>query len=183
MAMRAPGRVRVGWNVSRVTPYMARLLHDFVERNRCSRGFTFFVGKRTAELIEDPLLHVWLWRRTSKSERTSKSDDYGAPVGYGHIQLSDNLYKAHIGRLGVCVDEGSWGEGLGTEIVGYLLQEAAMLNLKKLVATVYADVRAMLHIYKNKYGFLREGYYRHEEIWPGPWVRDVVSLAKFLDSQ
>jgi|GEM_PF-6140948 len=164
---------QVGLSVVRVTPYQEKLLAAFMDEvladEHTSRQFTWFKGRTAMQIIYDKHVFGWLW------------EDYGRPVAWGHIELSPNAHKIGVGRLGVCVAPDQHGKGLGTRVVGWLLEKAKEGGLHKVVATVYADNAPMVHIYKDKYGFVEEGRFRHEEIWEGVW-RDVLSLAKFLDA-
>jgi len=158
---------REGLGVAPVTPYIAKLLGEFMGRFVGDRGFTFFEGKDPEQLAGDKQVKIWLWSQ------------YGDPVAYGHIELPSNPRKSHVCRFGVAVDPAARGRGLGTRVVERLLQEAKTLGFSKVNATVYADNAAMLAIYLNKYGFTIEGTYRDEERWDGE-SRDVMSLAKVL---
>jgi len=156
----------LGVHIERVTPYMEKLLTQFIEDNSASTTFTFFTDKTANELIARDDLAMWLWTL------------YGAPMAYGHIQtFPDNPHKQHVGRLGVCVDRDYRRNGLGTAIVAHLLQEAKTAGLAKVVATVYDDNPAMLAIYLDKYDFVQEGRFVDEEHWGGK-ARDILSLAK-----
>jgi RimJ/RimL family protein N-acetyltransferase len=172
--------LRDGRCVERLTPYMAKILAMFMEDNRDSRGFTYFLGRNAEDMARDEHLLAWLWT------------EYGRAIAYGHIELSANPRKSDVCRFGVCVDKDYQGHGLGTAVVELLLAQARLLRiaveppgqltqvqrLRKVVATVYADNAAMLRIY-DKVGFEEEGCFRREECWDGSY-RDIVSLAKFL---
>jgi RimJ/RimL family protein N-acetyltransferase len=149
---------------------MAKVLQEFIDANgKGNRGFTFFEGETAASLLARDDLAMWLWT------------DYGRPVAYGHLQAyPHNPRKAHVGRFGVCVDRENQGNGLGTEVVAYLLQMADQAGLTKVVATVYEDNAPMLRIYLDKAGFHEEGAFVHEELWLDDEYRNVLSLARWL---
>jgi RimJ/RimL family protein N-acetyltransferase len=156
-----------GYRVSLVTPYTDKLLAAFMERNSDAPTFTFFQGKSAEELARDAHLAMWLWLY------------YGDPQAYGHLEFSPRLGKAHVCRFGVCVDRDARGQGLGTQVVARLLEEAQARGKTKVNASVYADNAPMLRIYLDKYGFVQEGRFVDEERLDGA-SRDVLSLAKFL---
>ena len=160
----------LGQHIERVTPYMGKLLQEFMDANGPgNRGFTFFEGEDAASLLARDDLAMWLWT------------DYGRPVAYGHLQtFPHNPRKAHVCRFGVCVDAAHRGNGLGTEVVEHLLQMAGDAGLTKAVATVYGDNQPMLHVYWEKHGFVTEGRYEREELADDGTYREVYSLARFL---
>jgi len=161
--MRIPGR-----NVTRVTGYMGKLLDRFIQDNRNSRGFTFFEGETAASLLDRDDLDMWLWT------------EYGAPTAYGHIQrFPHNSRKQGVCRFGVCVDKDERGKGIGTGVVSFLMQQAEMMGMRKIVATVYEDNGPMMHIYTQRHGFREEGCFVGEEDWGGE-LRNVLSLARWL---
>ena len=160
-----------GRNVAPVDQYLVKLLEQFIAESHPEPGFTFFRGKMAPALVHDPQLHMWLWT------------EYGRPIGYGHIATYADRRKAHVCRLGVCVDGAYRGQGLGTEIVGYLIERARGMSRSKLVATVYGDNQPMLHIYWDKHGFITEGRYQQEERADDGTMREVYSLARFLETR
>ena len=154
----------MGLSVTPVMPYMGKQLARFMDKLRGSRSFTFFRDKQAAELIADPMLRMWLWTM------------HDQPCAYGHIQASENPHKRGIVRLGICVTPDLQGQGLGTRIMVLLLAECAVLGVRKINATVFADNCAMTHLFIDKFGFEPEGHYVAEEQWGGE-MRDVLSLA------
>jgi len=150
------------------------LLDGLMEPLCFDRDFTFFFGRTPDDVMREA--EVWLWIEEGKTPWET------AAIAYGHIQITDPIHKAHVARLGVCVHPAHRQNGWGTQVVGRLIQEAQAMGLKKLVATVFADNKAMLHIYHDKFGFKIEGHYRREECWEGEY-RDILSLARFLDNE
>jgi len=158
---------KLGMSVAPVTEYMAKLLESFMTEIRGNRQFTYFDGRTAMGIILDESIHAWIWT------------DYGAAAAYGHIETYTSDRKNHVCRFGVCVGPDYRKQGYGTRVVERLLEEAGVLGLEKVNASVYADNAPMLHIYRDKYGFTDEGRYVHEERWAGE-ARTVLSLAKFI---
>ena len=155
-----------GRTIEACTSDMTPVLAAFMAANQATPGFTFFEGKNADDLAGNVLVAIWLWMEGREA------------IAYGHIESSASARKSGVVRLGVCVDSEHQGQGLGSDVVAFLIAQARAQGQRKIVATVYADNAAALRIYA-KHGFREEGRYIAEEYVDGCY-RDVVSLAKFL---
>ena len=127
--------------------------------------FTWFtthdIGKR------DPAWYAWVMRDTD--------DDI---VCWGHLEPFGGSRKAHVARVGIAVAERARGQGLGTQMVAYLCEQAAAMGYCKAWATYHEPNAAAARLFA-KLGFVVEGRFVAEELWEGEYVT-VISAAKFV---
>ena len=70
------------------------------------------------------------------------------PIGYGHLDLDNNLIW-----LGIAIIENEINKGYGNKIMNYLIYKARMLNIKKISLSVDKNNLGAIKLY-NKLGFV-----------------------------
>jgi len=104
----------------------------------------------------------------------------GQAVGSATLTQRQNPRLAHSGALGIMVHPGYWGQGIGTKLMGAILDLADnWLNLKRVELGVYTDNAAAIHLYQ-KFGFVEEGVKRAAAFGTGTWMDEVV-MARLRD--
>jgi putative acetyltransferase len=82
--------------------------------------------------------------------------------------------RAHVGGIGICVHDEFHGRGIGTALVGALVETAdKWLNLRRLELYVYVDNEPAIRLYK-KFGFVIEGTRRGAAFRDGEFVDDYA---------
>jgi putative acetyltransferase len=85
--------------------------------------------------------------------------------------------RAHAGELGIAVHPGWQRRGVGTALLGALVDLADnWLNLKRLELTVFVDNESARRLYEN-FGFETEGTHRQYAYRDGRFA-DVLSMAR-----
>jgi L-amino acid N-acyltransferase YncA len=148
-----------------------RALREFMVAAGDDHNFTFFQDKTPGDVMA--ACDVWLWMQEGKTAWE------GMALAYGHIQTFVTSHKRDVCRLGICVHPSFQGQGWGSLVVAHLMRECEAMRMRKIVATLYADNCQMLHIFRDKFGFVQEACFQDEENW-GDSMRSIISLAKFL---
>ena len=87
---------------------------------------------------------------------------------------------AHTGELGVSVLKKYWGQGIGTELMNYLIDWCKESNIiRKLNLKVRSDNHVAIHIYK-KLGFSEEGIITRE-FYVNKRFYDSVVMGLWID--
>ncbi|GAA5624869.1 L-amino acid N-acetyltransferase AaaT [Brucella sp. NBRC 12953] len=85
--------------------------------------------------------------------------------------------QSHAGTIGIGVHDEYQGQGIGTGMMGQIIDVADnWLNLKRLDLIVYADNVHAIQLYE-KFGFEREGVLRSESFRNGHYV-DSLMMAR-----
>lgn len=85
--------------------------------------------------------------------------------------------RAHVGEIGMGIDDRHVGKGLGTALLAALVDAADnWLNLRRLELTVFADNQAALALYR-KFGFEEEGLLRDFAFQAGRYA-DAIAMAR-----
>lgn len=85
--------------------------------------------------------------------------------------------RHHCGSLGMGVHDDQWGRGIGTALMGALVDAADnWLNIRRLELTVFTDNAAAIHLY-GKFGFETEGTLRGYAFRAGKYA-DVHTMAR-----
>ncbi|MCS7143314.1 MAG: GNAT family N-acetyltransferase [Aigarchaeota archaeon] len=100
-------------------------------------------------------------------------------VGLGHLTFFQKTWKKHVCTLGIVIEDGWQGKGIGKSIMNYMISFAKQKGIKKVWLSVYADNLRARQLYE-KMGFVVEGIFINEEIFGGV-ARHVISMALFLD--
>jgi GNAT superfamily N-acetyltransferase len=99
-------------------------------------NFRYF-NKRDIYVIQNHLITYLLYH-------------HGDPIGYGHLDLEDNIVW-----LGIAVIEAKKGMGFGTILMNYLISSANNQNITLLRLSVDINNFAAIQLYK-KFGFFEE---------------------------
>ena len=100
----------------------------------------------------------------------------GLVVGHGGLTIN-NRRRAHVGAVGMAVDQAFQGRGVGTAILGALIDLADnWYNLRRLELEVYADNEPGIRLYQ-RFGFVIEGTHRAYAWRDGEWA-DAYSMAR-----
>ncbi|ANG95434.1 GNAT family N-acetyltransferase [Brucella pseudogrignonensis] len=85
--------------------------------------------------------------------------------------------RSHAGTIGIGVHDDYQGQGIGTGMMGQIIDVADnWLNLKRLDLLVYADNVPAIQLYE-KFGFEREGVLRSDSFRDGHYV-DSLMMAR-----
>lgn len=85
--------------------------------------------------------------------------------------------RAHAAGVGLGVDDAHVGRGIGTALLGELVDAADhWLDIRRLELTVYEDNHAAIRLYE-RFGFEREGVNRAYAFRAGHYA-DVVAMAR-----
>jgi putative acetyltransferase len=85
--------------------------------------------------------------------------------------------RRHAGGIGMCVHDEFHGRGIGTALLGALIDTADnWLDLKRLELTVFVDNERAIRLYK-RFGFAIEGTRRAEGFRDGRYV-DAYGMAR-----
>jgi putative acetyltransferase len=100
----------------------------------------------------------------------------GQVVGMAALHLYDRR-RAHVGSLGMSVDERYQGQGVGTALMRALLDLADnWFNLRRVELTVYCDNAPGVRLYE-KFGFVVEGRHRAYAFRNGAYA-DAYAMAR-----
>src|SRR5262249_47231560 len=82
--------------------------------------------------------------------------------------------RSHVGAIGMCVHDDFQGRGIGSRLLGALVDAADnWLNLRRLELVVYVDNEPALRLYR-KFGFEVEGTRRADAFRDGAFVDSFV---------
>lgn len=97
-------------------------------------------------------------------------------VGEGSLSLY-RLRRKHVGSIGMAVDESFQGRGVGTALMGALMDLADnWYNLRRVELTVYIDNPHAIYLYQ-KFGFTIEGTHTAFAFREGEYV-DALTMAR-----
>ena len=111
----------------------------------------------------------WFWHNTFDSLQRARLQSVSATVAedesgvIGYQISTGNPFGAHLARLGVQPE--AQGKGIGTALVGDLIQRVGMNQISKLSVNTQADNTASLSLYK-KLGFIRTGEHFPVLVYP-----------------
>lgn len=98
-------------------------------------------------------------------------------VGVGTLSVDTNPRRAHVGEIGMAVHPDVHAQGIGTALLGGLLELAdAWLGLRRVELDVMAINEAGIKLY-SKHGFEHEGTLRQAVLVEGRLV-DVYRMAR-----
>jgi L-phenylalanine/L-methionine N-acetyltransferase len=113
------------------------------------------------------------------SQRNLVAEIGGQVVGVCGLTLYARR-QAHVGAIGMGVDESAQGRGVGTAMLESLLDLADnWYNLRRLQLEVYTDNAVAIRLYE-KYGFQIEGLHRAYAYRLGEFV-DAYSMARLRE--
>jgi putative acetyltransferase len=101
----------------------------------------------------------------------------GRVVGCSSLQPVGSPRMRHVARCGLMVHPDYWNQGVGSALVGAIVDMADnWLNLTRVELTVYVDNAAAIHLYE-KLGFCIEGTLRAYAFRDGEYV-DAYMMAR-----
>lgn len=96
------------------------------------------------------------------------------------LEFSKLESRRHRVELGITVHDDYQGRGLGTEIMGHLIEIARSKGIKKLELLVVAQNERAIHLYERM-GFIKEGHLRMNHYsYITEDYGDDISMALFL---
>ena len=116
---------------------------------------------------------------SSDSQRMLIAELDGRLAGHGGLTLYSRR-RAHVGSIGMGVDQACHGQGVGTALLAALIDLADnWYNLRRLELEVYTDNEPAVRLYK-RFGFVVEGTHRAYAYRDGAWA-DAYSMARLRD--
>ncbi len=101
----------------------------------------------------------------------------GAVVGSASLYCEPALRRAHVGSIGIMVQDAWQGRGIGTKLLAAVIDLADnWLNLKRLELEVVIDNHAAVALYR-RFGFAIEGTRRADAFRDGAYV-DAHFMAR-----
>lgn len=120
-------------------------------------------------------VRAWIERRGPDATSLVATID-GAVVGAAGLERLQGR-RGHVGTIGMGVDDSWTGRGVGTALLGALVDLAERwLGLRRLELTVYADNERALRLYA-RFGFAVEGRMRAYALRDGVFA-DAVAMAR-----
>jgi putative acetyltransferase len=117
--------------------------------------------------------------KTTDSARFVVAEIDGQVVGLAGLTLMTRR-RAHVGTIGMAVDERFRGQGVGRALVNALIDLADnWYNLRRIELEVYVDNAAAIHLYETC-GFTIEGRLRDFAFRSGTYV-DAYVMARIRD--
>lgn len=115
----------------------------------------------------------------SENQRMLVAEVDGIVVGHAGLTLYSRR-RAHVGSLGMSVDQAYQGQGVGTALLAALIDLADnWYNLRRLELEVYIDNEPAIRLYR-RFGFVIEGAHRAYVYREGTWA-DAYSMARLRD--
>ncbi|WZB60560.1 GNAT family N-acetyltransferase [Achromobacter xylosoxidans] len=124
-----------------------------------------------------PSLERWRKRMEQDSERRVGlvATVQGEVAGYASLEQFERVRRSHCGSVGIAVAKGWHGQGIGSRLLGALLDVADnWMNLRRVELMVYTDNEPAIALYR-KHGFEVEGELRDYAVrdaamsTPMPW--------------
>ncbi|RUU13111.1 GNAT family N-acetyltransferase [Mesorhizobium sp. USDA-HM6] len=101
----------------------------------------------------------------------------GKVVGHGRLVVQDSPRRSHVGEINIGLDDAFVGKGIGSAILGALLDVADNWRaLKRVELTVYADNEPAIRLYTSR-GFQVEGRHVKAGFTDGQY-HDLLSMAR-----
>ena len=101
----------------------------------------------------------------------------GKVVGHGSLVVQSSPRRSHIGEINIGLDDGFVGKGIGSAILGALLDVADnWRGLKRVELSVYADNKPAIGLYTS-HGFEVEGRHVKAGFTDGQY-QDLLTMAR-----
>ena len=100
----------------------------------------------------------------------------GKVVGTSDITIL-GTYRRHIGELGIGLRREYRDKGIGTEILGTMIEQAAKMGLKMLTLNVFATNSRARHVYE-KVGFRETGRTPNYFYKNGEYIDDITMVKE-----
>jgi len=105
----------------------------------------------------------------------------GKIIGAGRIfPGGEHTLMNHVAELGLFVLKPFRNQGIGSQLLFWLMNWAAQENIKKITLTVFASNQPAIRLFK-KYRFIQEGCLRHQIKIENRYV-DLLLMERFLSS-
>ncbi len=122
---------------------------------------------------------AWLADHDAKHPVIVAEDEMGQVVGWGSItRISERSCYSGIGEYSVYVRRDSRGVGVGTSLLGALIDRASSLGYWKLIARVFTFNEATIRLAK-RYGFREVGMLQRHGKLDGRWL-DVLEMERLF---
>jgi len=102
-------------------------------------------------------------------------------VGYCglHPDRKEHPWVRHVALFGMIILKPYWGQGIGKELLGKLIQHAQLMGIIRLEALVRVTNERAIQLYKN-FGFEIEGTRKKAALIDGQFV-DEYFIAKMIE--
>lgn len=115
----------------------------------------------------------------SETQRMLVAEVDGVVVGHAGLTLFARR-RAHVGSIGMGVDQAHHGRGVGAALLAALIDLADnWYNLRRLELEVYTDNEPGIRLYR-RFGFVIEGAHRAYAYREGAWA-DAYTMARLRD--
>ncbi|WP_263262349.1 GNAT family N-acetyltransferase [Pseudomonas entomophila] len=124
-------------------------------------------------------IEVWRQRLAAATDRNVKlvAVHGGEVIGNIGLEQYSRIRQRHVGTVGMGVASAWQGKGVGSMLIGAVLDVADnWMKLRRVELTVYADNEAAIALYR-KFGFETEGRLRDYAVRDGVYV-DALSMAR-----
>lgn len=124
--------------------------------------------------LQMPYQSLPLWRERLSTQQDGfyrlVAEMDGSVVGFAGLKVEDAPRRRHVGQIGMMVRDDVQGRGIGTALLGALLDLADnWLNLRRIELDVYTDNAAAVHLYESR-GFAIEGTRRDFAFRDGAYI-------------
>ena len=165
------------------TPPWPRLRPDRTRLRTTRPGITALHGDpdvaRQVLQLPYPSLERWRKRMEQDSERRVGlvASVQGEVAGYASLEQFERVRRSHCGSVGIAVAKGWHGQGIGSRLLGALLDVADnWMNLRRVELMVYTDNEPAIALYR-KHGFEVEGELRDYAVRDGRHV-NAYAMAR-----
>ena len=148
---------------------------------------TTYMQRLTGEPHNNILLDPGEWCMTEQEEREFLAKRIGKPeqgifcvavvedqiVGVANLNRGPANTRKYAASLGISVDNASRGKGVGSALLGHLVNWARQQNLVRIELRVFARNTTAIGLYE-KFGFKLEGRHPYALLKQGVWVDDLT---------
>lgn len=137
------------------------------------------------QVLQMPYQSIEVWRKRLAVDNERRialvALNGGEVIGSCSLEQYARIRRTHVGAIGMGVATAWQGKGVGSRLLGAVLEVADnWMNLRRVELTVYADNEAALGLYR-KFGFETEGRLRDYAVRDGVFV-DALTMARLRTS-
>lgn len=85
----------------------------------------------------------------------------------------------HVGTLGIFMQKPYRYQGIGAQLMAWLIENGQRQGFEKIILTVFANNQPAIHLYQ-KFGFVQEGHQKQQFKLPNGQYVDALLMALFL---